>query len=105
MKLGAEKLIGVVERNGIQDIRVRLVELDNGTFVDVRVFTAVGPDERVPTKKGIAFRPGLLPKLIEKLQTAEREAKAAELVAEAGAGRGSLSDVEARKGEMAAVGR
>ncbi len=105
MKLGAEKLIGVVERNGIQDIRVRLVELDGGTFVDVRVFTAVGPAERVPTKKGVTFRPALLPQLIELLQTAEREATAAELVAAAGAGRASLSDVEAREGEMAAVGR
>ncbi len=105
MKIGAEKLIGIVERNNIQDIRVRLVELDNGTFVDVRVYTAVGPTERVPTKKGVTFRPALLPKLIEKLQTAEREAKAAGLISEAGAGRGSLSDVDAREGQMAAVGR
>ena len=105
MKPGAEKLIGVVERNGIQDIRVRLVELDGGTFVDVRVYTAAGAVDRVPTKKGVTFKPALLPQLIEKLQTTEREAKAAELVAEVGAGQGSLSDVEARKGEMAAVGR
>ncbi len=82
MKFGAEKLIGVVEKNRAQDIRVRLVEIDGGTFVDIRVFTAVGSDERALTKKGVTLKPAFLPQLIEKLQTAEREATAAGLVSE-----------------------
>ncbi len=67
------KLIGVVEKNRVQDMRVSLVKLREGTFVDLRVFAGVGDDERRPTKKGMTFRPELLPELIKVLIEATRE--------------------------------
>ena len=67
------KLIGIVEKNRVQDMRVRLVDLRGEPFVDLRVFAAVGGVERRPTKKGMTFRPDLLPDLIEVLIEAARE--------------------------------
>ena len=96
MARGPEKLIGIVEKNRVQDMRVSLVKLREGTFVDLRVFAAVGDGERRPTKMGMTFRPDLLPELIgvlieatrefvrterEALATARREANAAGPVA------------------------
>ncbi len=69
------KLIGVVEKNRVQEIRDRLVKLREDTFVDVRVFTAVGAgNERMPTKRGMTFKPELVPGLIEVLLKFAREA-------------------------------
>ncbi len=50
-----------------------LVKRRGGTFVDLRVFAAVGDNERRPTKKGMMFRPELLPELIRVLVEAVRE--------------------------------
>ncbi len=68
------KLIGIVEKNRLTDMRVRLVELRGETFVDLRVFAAVGDGERRPTKKGMAFKPDLVPELIEVLVKAAADA-------------------------------
>ena len=67
------KLIGIVEKNRVQDMRVSLVKRREGTFVDLRVFAAVGDNERRPTKKRMMFRPELLPELIRVLVEAMRE--------------------------------
>ena len=62
------KLIGVVEKNRVQEIRVRLVKLREDTIIDLRVSAAVGAgNERMPTKKGLTFKPELAPGLIEVL--------------------------------------
>ena len=75
MERGPEILIGVVEKNRVQEIRVRLVKLREDTFVDVRVFAAVGADdERMPTKKGMTFKPDLVSELIEVLAKAAADA-------------------------------
>ena len=68
------KLIGVVEKNRVQDMRVRLVELRGETFVDLRVFAAADDGERRPTKKGMTFKPDLVPELIEVLAKAAADA-------------------------------
>ena len=77
-----EATIAVIEKTRTQDLRVRLVEFHGKTYVDVRTFVVADATERVPTKKGIAVPPDLLPKLIAALQATEREAKAARLVEE-----------------------
>ncbi len=73
MAYGPGKLIGVVEKNRVQEMRVRLVELRGETFVDLRVFAAAGDGERRPTKRGMAFKPDLLPEMIGFLIEATRE--------------------------------
>ncbi len=69
------KLIGVVEKNRVQDMRVSLVKRRKDTFVDLRVFAAVGDNERRPTKKGMMFRPELLPEMIGFLIECQRRSK------------------------------
>ena len=73
MAYGPGKLIGIVEKNRVQDMRVRLVDLRGETFVDLRVFAAAGDGERRPTKKGMTFKPDLLPELLRVLIEAARE--------------------------------
>ena len=68
------QLIGVVEKNRVQDMRVSLVKRRKDTFVDLRVFAAVGDNERRPTKKGVMFKAELLPELIEVLAKAAADA-------------------------------
>ncbi len=77
MAYGPGKLIGIVEKNRVQDMRVRLVELRGETFVDLRVFAAAGDGERRPTKKGMTFKPDLVPELIEVLAKAAADAPVA----------------------------
>ncbi len=74
MERGPERLIGVVEKNRVTDMRVRLVKLREDTFVDLRVFAAASDDERRPTKKGMTFKPDLVPELIEVLAKAAADA-------------------------------
>ncbi len=74
MEHGPEKLLGIVEKNRVTDMRVSLVKLRGGTFVDLRVFAAAGADERRPTKMGMTFKPELVPELIEVLAKAAAEA-------------------------------
>ncbi len=73
MARGPEKLIGVVEKTRVQDMRVSLVKLREGTFVDLRVFAAAGADERRPTKMGMTFKIDLVPELVGCLLSALRE--------------------------------
>ena len=69
-----EFVIACIEKNGSQDVRVRLRELYGQTHVDVRVFTEVrDDDERQPTKKGVTLKVERLPELVDALQSAERK--------------------------------
>ena len=74
MERGPEKLIGVVEKNRVTDMRVRLIKLGGKEFVDLRVFAAAGADDRLPTKMGMTFKPDLVPELIEVLAKAAADA-------------------------------
>ena len=71
------KTIAVIERGKTSDIRVRLLKFHDQPFVDIRMFVVTDATERAPTKKGITLPPTLVPELIEALQMAEREARAA----------------------------
>ena len=63
------------------EIRVRLAEFHNRTYVDVRNFVvADATGDRVPTRKGIAIAPKFLLDVIAALQEAERQAVAAGLI-------------------------
>ena len=76
-----DKTVAIIEKNRVEEIRVRLVEFHGRPFADIRVFTtADATGERVPTRKGIALRPEKLPELIEALRGAERRAWAAGLI-------------------------
>lgn len=68
-----ETTIATIPKNKTQDVRVGLVEFHDRPFVDIRVFVVADATERVPTRKGIAIPPGLLPELIEALRAAEAE--------------------------------
>ena len=76
-----ETTITTIDRSQTTDIRVRLCEWHGKTFVDVRQFVVADATERVPTRKGIAIPPSLLPDVISALQEAaarlEDEAEAA----------------------------
>ena len=77
-----ESTIAVIPKNRTQDLRIRLVEFHDKPFIDIRTFVVVDATERVPTQKGIAVPPRLLPELIAGLQKAEAEARAAGLIAD-----------------------
>ncbi len=75
-----ETLVATIEKGRTQDIRVRLAEFHDKTYVDIRTFVVADATERVPTKKGIAVPPPRLPDLIAALQDAEAQARAAGLI-------------------------
>ncbi len=58
-----------IEKNVFEDILVQLTEFKGHELVDVRVYVR---DSEKFTRKGIAFRPELLPGVIRALQEAER---------------------------------
>ncbi len=75
-----EQLIGSIEKNQIEEIRVRLVEFHDRPFIDIRVFATMDATGKGPTRKGVAVRPDLIPELREILEHAETVARAAELL-------------------------
>lgn len=71
--------IAIIRKNSIDDIRVSSREYKGHRFIDIRVFT--DPDtgtDKIPTKKGIAVRPDLVPELINALQKALEAGPSAE---------------------------
>ena len=76
-----EATIAVVSKNQIEEVRVTLGEFQGHDLVSARVYaTRDASGERVPTKKGLTLSIQKLPDLIEALQEAEREARAAGLL-------------------------
>ncbi len=75
-----EQTIAAIEKTRTQDIRVRLLEFHGRSYVDIRLFVIANATERVPTKKGVAIPPPLLPALIAALEAAERKARADGLI-------------------------
>ena len=76
-----DKTIEQIPKNATEEIRIDLSHYKGHDLVGLRVW--VEPDNgttKIPTKKGITFRVDLLPTVIEALQKAQGEAKAAGLL-------------------------
>ncbi len=72
-----ETTVATIVKNQTQDIRIRLCEFHDRPFVDVRLFVvADATGDRVPTRKGMAVPPALLPEVIDALRAAEQELRA-----------------------------
>lgn len=75
-------LIGVVEKNRSEDVRVAISTWSGKPMIDVRQFAGFnGASERSATKKGIGLRIDRLPELIEVLTQALVKARDQGLVA------------------------
>ncbi len=81
------KTIATIEKNQREQIVVALSEFEgqDGIFdkIDVRVFYNAGNDKMRPTRNGLSVPVQLLPELIEALEEAERQARAAGLIEDA----------------------
>jgi hypothetical protein len=74
--------IATIEKNAIEQLRVELSEYQGHNLISLRIWANYdsSTDDKHPTKKGLALRVEKLPELIEALQKAEVEAKAAGLL-------------------------
>ena len=76
-----EKHITTFEKNKFEEVRVELSEFNGHDLVAARIYATSRADgTRVPTRKGLTLNVKLLPALIEGLQAAEVEARAAGLL-------------------------
>ena len=76
-----EKHITTFEKNKSEEVRVELSEFNGHDLVAARIYATSRADgTRVPTRKGLTLNVRLLPELIEGLQAAEVEARAAGLL-------------------------
>ena len=79
---GVEKHIATISKNRVEEIRISLSEYLGHDLINLRTFATVdATSERVPTRKGLAFKVALLPEVIKGLRQAEAEAQAAGLLA------------------------
>jgi hypothetical protein len=64
--------IAVIPKNNMEEIRVMWSEYKGYRYLDIRVYAEVdGKTDRMPTKKGIALRPDLIPELVKALEGAQ----------------------------------
>ena len=78
-----EKHIATFAKNKAEEVRIDLTEYQGHDLVSARVWApSDGTGVKVPTRKGLTLNVRLLPDLIEALQEAEREARAAGLLKE-----------------------
>ena len=76
-----EQHIATIRKNAAEEVRVSLDEFKGHNLISLRVWCdPYAGDERVPTKRGLSVSVRLLPELIEALQRAEAEARAAGLL-------------------------
>lgn len=69
-----EKLVKVIPKNRVQEIRVELKEFKGHHIIDIRIWNSVpGSDEKRPTTKGVALNVELLPHLREAVDLLEKE--------------------------------
>jgi len=66
-----DQLIDTVKKNSREEIRIGLGEYKGHPLVSIRVWMTA---EDLPTKKGLAFNPALLPEVIAALEAAQKEA-------------------------------
>ena len=66
-------LLAKFDRSPTEEVRVSLREFNGAKFLDIRVYAKPGDsDKYMPTKKGVAFAPRLLPKLRDALYLADK---------------------------------
>lgn len=68
-------LIGQVERNQTEVIRVSTEEFKGRAYIDVRIYFEDNEGEWKPTKKGVAINPDKLEQVIELLKEAQDKLK------------------------------
>lgn len=66
--------IATLPKNTREEIQFSLVEFKGVDLCDLRVFVP-GDGDPIATKKGLSFRPALLPDIIAGLQKVEAEAR------------------------------
>ena len=66
-----DQLIAIIQKNTREEIRVGMGEFKGHPLVSIRVWVTA---EDLPTKKGLAFSPTLLPDVIAALEAAQKEA-------------------------------
>jgi hypothetical protein len=69
-------MIGKVERNETEVIRISNEEFKGRSYVDVRIYFADNEGEWKPTKKGITISPDKVEQVIELLREAQEKLKA-----------------------------
>jgi|SRR6185312_7709112 len=74
--------IGDLQKNQRERIRIQLRQYRGTDLCDVRVYYPSEDGSFLATGKGIAFKPALLPELINLLQKATREARVRGLIPE-----------------------
>lgn len=76
-----EQHIASIAKNALDTIEVGFKEFKGANYLDIRIYAEFeGKPGRQPTKRGVTLRPSLIPELIEALQRAEAEARAAGLL-------------------------
>lgn len=68
-------VIGMVQKNSNEKIRVTLDQFNDFKYCDIRVGVSGNADEFIPTKKGVAVPLHRLPAIIELLTAAHAEAR------------------------------
>jgi len=71
----ADVVVGWVQKNQRENVRIALTSFKGHQLVDARVYAARDDGEPGPTKAGLTVRLDRLPALIEALQQAEAEAR------------------------------
>ncbi|MGA2106814.1 MAG: transcriptional coactivator p15/PC4 family protein [Syntrophorhabdales bacterium] len=66
-------MIGEIEKNAKEKIRVSIEEYKGHKYVDCRVYFQDEAREWHPTKKGIALNPDIIDEVIEALQKASEK--------------------------------
>ncbi len=67
------KIVGTLTKNSRERLCVSLGEFKGHPYVDIRLFDTMDPDKSVPTKKGLAVHPRLIPELISLLEKARQQ--------------------------------
>jgi hypothetical protein len=63
--------LAIIPKNSTEEIRIAWSEYKGHRYMDIRVYAEIeGKADKVPTKKGIALRPDLIPELIKALEGA-----------------------------------
>ncbi len=78
----SDPTISIIVKNAIEELRVGISEYHGHQLINCRIWANYHSplEERLPTRKGFALRIEQLPELIEALQVAQDEARAAGLV-------------------------
>lgn len=70
-----DHVVGLIEKNGREQVRVALRAYKGVQLVDVRIYYLAEGDELRPTSKGVSLKIGKIGELIAGLQAAEAEAR------------------------------